>query len=67
MGTTYKKIDIIGTSDESMSQAISNAVEKACETLHNLSWFEVVEQRGHITDGKVTEFQATVRIGFRLD
>lgn len=63
----YKKIEIVGTSSKSFSDAVANAVEKASRTLHNLDWFEVVEERGHIKDGKVDQFQATVKIGFRLD
>ena len=64
---TYKKIELVGTSSESFSQAASNAVAKAAETLHNLSWFEVVEQRGHIVEGKIDQYQVSVRIGFRVD
>ena len=64
---TYKKIEIVGTSKKSFSDAVSNAVEKAAATLHNLDWFEVVEQRGRIKDGKVSQFQVTVKVGFRLD
>jgi len=64
---TYKKIELVGTSSESFSQAASNAIAKAAETLHNLGWFEVVEQRGNIADGKIQQYQVTVRIGFRVD
>jgi hypothetical protein len=64
---TYKKIEIVGTSSKSFSDAASSAVEKAAKTLHNLDWFEVVEQRGRIKDGKVVQYQVTVKIGFRLD
>ena len=64
---TYKVIEIVGTSATSFSDAVSNGVAKAAKTLHNLSWFEVVEQRGTITDGKVDQFQATIKVGFRLD
>jgi hypothetical protein len=64
---TYKVIEIVGTSATSFSDAVSNGVAKATKTLHNLSWFEVIEQRGTITDGKVDQFQATIKVGFRLD
>jgi dodecin len=64
---TYKIIEIVGTSATSFSDAVSNGVAKAAKTLHNLSWFEVIEQRGTITDGKVAQFQATIKVGFRLD
>jgi flavin-binding protein dodecin len=63
----YKKIQLVGTSAESFSQATANAVAKAAETLRNISWFEVVEQRGSIVDGKIGQFQVTVSIGFRVE
>ena len=49
------------------TQAIKNAVEDAAKTLRNIHWFQVVETRGHIEDGKVKHFQVTVKIGFTLD
>ena len=64
---TYKKVELVGTSTTSFSDAVTNAVQKATATLHNLDWFEVVEQRGRIEDGKVAQFQVTVKIGFRID
>jgi flavin-binding protein dodecin len=63
----FKKIEIVGTSSSSVDEAISNAIAKAGETIHGLSWFEVAELRGNIADGKVKQFQATVRIGFKVD
>jgi len=63
----YKKIEIVGTSAKSQDDAIRNAIEKAAKTIHHMRWFEVVECRGRIDDGKVGEFQVTLRIGFGLD
>ena len=63
----YKHIEITGTSGESLSDAVSKAVERAGETVRNLRWFEVVDQRGAIKNGKVAEWQVTVKIGFTLD
>ncbi len=63
----YKKIEIVGTSPNSFSEAAQNAVSKAAQTLHNLNWFEVIDQRGSIDGGKIKEYQVTVKIGFRLD
>jgi flavin-binding protein dodecin len=63
----YKVIEIVGSSAKSSDDAIQQAVAKAGETLHNLDWFEVVEIRGHIVDGKVAHYQVKVKIGFRLD
>lgn len=67
MAGTYKLIDVVGTSPDSMAAAVKNAVAEASKTLRNMSWFEVVEQRGAIRDGKVLEFQVTIRIGFKLE
>ena len=64
---TYKKIEIVGTSTESFSHAVENAIAKASSSVHNLDWFEVIESRGAIADGKIAQFQVTVKIGFRLD
>ena len=63
----YKKIELTGSSTESIEQAVRNAVERASQSLKNLRWFEVVETRGHIEDGKVAHWQVTVKIGFTLD
>jgi len=63
----YKKIQLVGTSTESFSEAAANAVGKASETLRNMSWFEVVEQRGSIADGKIQQYQVTVNVGFRVE
>ena len=63
----YKKIEIVGTSTSSLEEAVQNAVTRASKTVHNLRWFEVVETRGDITDGKVSHWQVTVKIGFTLD
>lgn len=63
----YKKIEVVGTSPTSFAEATRAAVEEAAKTVRHMSWFEVVEQRGAIRDGKVTEFQVTLRIGFRLE
>ncbi len=63
----YKKIDVVGTSPTSFADATRVAVEEAAKTVHNMSWFEVVEQRGAIRDGKVAEVQVTIAIGFRIE
>jgi flavin-binding protein dodecin len=63
----YKKIEIVGTSSTSFSDAANAAVEKASQTIRNLDWFEVTETRGHIKDGKIDQYQVTMKIGFRLD
>jgi len=67
MERTYKKIEIIGVSEKSYEEAIQNAVSKASQTLRNLDWFEVVDQRGKIVDGKVVQFQVVMKAAFRLE
>ncbi len=66
MDRVYKKITLVGTSTESFEKAIENAVERASETLRHLDWFEVKELRGRIEEGRVSEFQAVIEVGFRL-
>ncbi len=63
----YKTIELTGTSKKSQEAAVENAVSKASQSLHNLRWFEVVETRGTIENGKVTAWQVTVKISFTLD
>ncbi len=63
----YKKIEIVGSSPESIEKAIGQALAKASESIRNMRWFEVVETRGHIEDGKVAHYQVTLKIGFTLD
>ena len=65
--TTHKKIEVVGGSEASFGKAVSNAVAKATETLHGLSWFEVTELRGRIKDGQVSQYQATLKLGVKLD
>ncbi len=63
----YKIIEIVGSSTKSSDDAIQLAVTKAGKSVRNLDWFEVVETRGHIVDGKVAHYQVKLKIGFRLD
>jgi flavin-binding protein dodecin len=64
---TYKKIEIVGTSTKSFSDAVSNGIAKAAETIHGISWFEVTEQRGSVAEGQIRQFQVTVSVGFKVD
>jgi flavin-binding protein dodecin len=63
----YKMIEIVGSSPKGTDAAIENAVQKAAQSLHNLDWFEVMESRGHIVDGKIVHYQVKLKVGFRLD
>jgi dodecin len=67
MTGVYKKIEIVGTSPTSFAEATRVAVEAASKSVRHMNWFEVVEQRGAIKDGKVLEFQVTLRVGFKLE
>ncbi len=62
----YRVIQIVGSSEKSVDDAIQRAVSRASQTLRNLRWFEVVETRGHIEDGKVLHYQVTLKIGFTI-
>jgi flavin-binding protein dodecin len=64
---TYRVTEVVGSSSESVQQAVRNGVARANETLRNLEWFEVTEIRGHIQDGEVGHFQVGMKIGFRLE
>jgi len=63
---TYKIIELVGVSAASIEEAIQNAISRANQTLKNLDWFEVVEARGLIQEGKVNQFQVKLKVGFRL-
>ena len=67
MAGIFKVIEIVGTSSVSFAEAVRAAVSEAGKTVRNMSWFEVVEERGRIDEGKVAEFQVTVKIGFKLE
>jgi hypothetical protein len=64
---TYRVTEIVGTSPDSIQQAIRNGVARASKTLRNLDWFETTEIRGQIIDGDVAHFQVTMKVGFRLE
>jgi flavin-binding protein dodecin len=63
---TYRVVEIVGTSTESIAEAVKNGVARAAETLQEMDWFEVTQTRGHIEDGKVAHFQVYLKIGFKL-
>ncbi|WP_428391533.1 dodecin [Lichenicoccus sp.] len=64
---TYKVVEIVGSSEASIEDAIRGAVAKASETIRHIGWFEVMETRGHVVDGKVQHFQVTLKLGFTLE
>lgn len=63
----YKHIEVTGSSTLGTDDAISRAVAEAAKTVNNLHWFELVAARGYIEDGRVKHWQATVKIGFRVE
>ncbi len=63
----YRVIELVGTSEESIEDAITSAVSRANSTLRNLRWFEVVRTSGHIADGAVRHYQVTMKVGFTME
>ena len=64
---TYKKLELVGSSTESSDKAVENALAKAGESIRNIDWFEVMETRGHVVEGKIAHWQVVLKVGFRLD
>jgi flavin-binding protein dodecin len=64
---TYRVTEIVGTSTESVDQAIRNGIERASQTLRGLDWFEVTQMRGHLVDGAIGHYQVGLKVGFRLE
>jgi flavin-binding protein dodecin len=64
---TFKLIEVVGVSEESIQQAVRNALNKARRTIRNIDWFEVAGIRGYVRPNGDPEFQVQVKIGFRLD
>lgn len=64
---TYRLTEIVGTSSESIHQAVRNGVMKAAQTLRQLDWVEVTQIRGTVADGNVGVFQVTMKVGFRVE
>ncbi len=67
MPGVYKITEIVGTSPASFAEAVKAGVTEASKTIHHMDWFEVVEERGRIENGKVAEFQVTLKIGFKIE
>jgi dodecin len=64
---TYRIIEIVGSSPNSIDEAIRNGISRASETMRGLDWFEVQSVRGHLADGAIGHFQVTMKVGFRLE
>lgn len=66
-GHVYKVIELVGSSSVSIEDAIQTAIARAGESVRNLRWFEVVQTRGHIKDGRLGHYQVTLKVGFTHD
>lgn len=65
--TAYQLLEVVGTSPLSSDDSILSGIEKATQAHHKIDWFQVVETRGQVRDGKVTQFQVIMKVGMRLD
>lgn len=64
---TYKHVEITGSSEAGIEDAVQNALAKASESIQHMRWLEVTDTRGHIEDGRVAHWQVTVKVGFTLE
>ena len=67
MDKIYKKVEVVGVSETSFSDAVQAAVRRASQTIDHISWFEVTEMRGAVGAGEITQYQVTLKLGFRVD
>ena len=67
MDHVYKTIELTGSSKSSIEDAVNQAVAKAAKSVRNMQWFQVLETRGHIVDGKVAHWQVSLKVGFTLE
>ena len=63
----YKLLELTGSSATGIEDAVNKAIAKAAETVRNIHWFEVIETRGHVENGKVAHWQVTIKVGFTLE
>lgn len=63
----YKKIELVGSSPKGIEEAVKNAISRAKKTVRNMRWFEVVETRGFLDEGKIAHWQVTLKVGFTLE
>jgi len=63
----YRIIEVAGSSEQSIEAAIQNAVGRASRTLRQIGWFEIVQTRGHVENGKVAHYQVILKVGFTLE
>lgn len=63
----YKVVELVGSSETSIEDAIQTAIRRASQTLRNLRWFEVLQTRGHVEEGEVRHYQVVLKAGFTLE
>ena len=63
----YKLIELVGSSQSGVEDAVRNAIAKAGESVRNMRWFEVIETRGHLENGQIAHWQVTIKVGFTVD
>ncbi len=63
----YRITEIVGSSGESVQQAIQNGLERVCRTVRDVEWFEATDIRGRVEDGRVASYQVSLKVGFRLE
>ena len=63
----YRVIELVGSSETSIEDAIGTAIARANQTIRNLRWFEVVQTRGHVENGKIAHYQVTLKVGFTME
>ena len=63
----YKHIELTGSSTTSIEDAVGTAIAKASSSVRNIHWFEVIETRGQVENGKVAQWQVTIKVGFTLE
>jgi dodecin len=64
---TYKIIELVGSSENGIDDAIQNAISRASKTIREMKWFEVTQTRGHVENGSVRHYQVILRVGFTLE
>jgi flavin-binding protein dodecin len=63
----YKVVEIVGSSPDSVADAIKTGIARASQSIRHIGWFEVTDTRGHVENGEVKHFQVTMKVGFTLE
>lgn len=66
-GSVFKLIELTGTSSKSLEEAVQGAIAEAAKSVRHMSWFQITDTRGTIVNGKVGEWQVTLKIGFKIE